>query len=447
MHDILIIEDDLRMRLLVKELLEKEGYAVTATGDGQDAVRILSENSFYAVLTDLKMPGVDGMDILAASKEVNPDMPVIVMTAYATVDSAVRAMKNGAYDYIQKPFDPDELVLMVKRAIDYRKLVDENIRLSLALESCTGDEFVGKSKGAEKIKRFIEMVAPFDTTVLIQGETGSGKEMIARLVHRLSRRASKKFLAINCGALAETLIEAELFGYERGAFTGAAQVKRGLFEAAHGGTIFLDEINNASPSMQMKLLRVLQDGTIIKVGGVEPIEVDVRVLVASNIDLRAQAEKGQFRSDLFYRINVVSIDVPPLRKRTDDIPVLAIHFLNRHCNRFSKKITGFDPAAMRVMTEYPWPGNVRELENAIEHAVIVARTKDIITTEALPEELRKKRSAGKPASTESLRIDEMERSLIEQALMTFKGQKTKTAEALGISLPTLWRKIKKLQLQ
>lgn len=446
MQNILIVEDDFRMRLLVHELLEKEGYTVAATGDGQDAVRILTENPFDVVLTDLKMPGLDGMGILTASKEVNPDSPVIVMTAYATVDSAVRAMRNGAYDYIQKPFDPDELLIVVKRAIDYRKLVDENIRLSAALESCAGDEFIGKSKGAEKIKKFIEMVAPFDTTVLIQGETGSGKEMVARLIHRLSSRASGKFLAVNCGALTETLLEAELFGYERGAFTGALNMKRGLFETADGGTIFLDEINNASQSMQMKLLRVLQDGTVMRVGGVDIVKVDIRILVASNLDLRAQAEKGQFRSDLFYRINVVSIDMPPLRNRTDDIPVLALHFLNRYCNKFSKKIRGFDPAAMRLLTEYPWPGNVRELENTIEHAVIMAQTKEIISIEAFPEEIRKKKTTGRPASTESLRIDEMERSLIEQALLTFKGRKTKAAEALGISLPTLWRKIKKLQL-
>lgn len=446
MHNILIIEDDFRMRLLVKELLEKEGYAVTAAGDGQEAVSILSKYSFDILLTDLKMPGLDGMDILTASKEANPDTPVIVMTAYATIDSAVKAMKNGAYDYIQKPFDPDELLLMVKRAIDYRKLVDENIRLSAALESCVAGEFVGKSSEAERIIKFVEMVAPFDTTALIQGETGSGKEMVARLIHRLSSRSSNKFLAINCGALTETLIEAELFGYERGAFTGAAHSKRGLFEAAHGGTIFLDEINNASPSMQMKLLRVLQDGTIIRVGGVDQIKVDVRIIAASNMDLRMLSEKGLFRSDLFYRIKVVSIDLPPLRSRRDDIPILAVHFLNRYCSRFSKKIKGFAHDAMKILTEYSWPGNVRELENAVEHAVILAQSKDIIKAEALPEEIIKKRSSVNPIDKDSLRIDKMERSLIEQALVRFNGHKAKAAEALGISIPTLWRKIKKLQL-
>ncbi len=444
---LLIVEDDYRMRLLMKSLLEKEGYTTTVTEDGRDAVSLIKERFFDIVLTDLKMPHLDGMEVLSVSREVNPDTPVIVTTGYATVDSAVEAMKKGAYDYVQKPFDPDELLLVVKRALDYRRLIDENIRLSVALESCAGEEFVGMSNGAVKTRKFAEKVAPFDSTVLIQGETGSGKELVARLIHRLSRRASHKFLAVNCAALTESLLEAELFGYEKGAFTGAAQMKRGLFEASDGGTLFLDEINNSSPSMQMKLLRVLQDGRIIRVGGVEQIDINVRVIAASNADLKSESEEGRFRKDLFYRINVVMIDIPPLRGRRDDIPLLATHFLDKYSRKFSKEIKGFSPEVMKILADYLWPGNVRELENAIEHAVIMAKSQKSISVESLPEEVRRKKQGNLPSPFTAVRLGDVEKSLIEQAMLNFNGQKAKAAEVLGISVSTLWRKLKKYRVE
>jgi len=447
MAQLLIVEDDYRMRQLVKSLLEKEGYATTVTEDGRSAISILKERFFDVVITDLKMPLVDGMEVLGISKEINPDTPVIVTTGFATVDSAVEAMKKGAYDYVEKPFDPDELLLVVKRALDYRRLIDENIRLSIALESCAAEDFVGTSNGAIRTRKFAEKVAPFDSTVLIQGETGCGKELIARLIHRLGERVSQKFLAVNCGALSETLLEAELFGYERGAFTGALQMKRGLFETADGGTIFLDEINNASPSMQMKLLRVLEDSRIMRVGGVEPVAVNVRVIAACNVDLKIESEEGRFRKDLLYRINVVKIDIPPLRNRRDDIPLLSAHFLDKYSHRFSKEIAGFDPEVMKILVEYPWPGNVRELENVVEHAVIMAKSKKRVTVESLPDDIRRKRQTALPSPYSSMRIDEVEKSLIEQALLTFNGQKAKTADALGISVATLWRKLKKFGME
>lgn len=447
MPDILIIEDDIRMRSLLREILEREGYTTSVVENGRDAITLLKEGLFNVVLTDLRMPDVDGMEILNYSKEVNPDTPVIVITAYASVDSAVRAMKNGAYDYIEKPFEPDELMVVVKKAFDYRRLIDENIRLSVALESCIGDELVGTSNSIVKVKKLAEKVAPFDATVLIYGETGSGKEMVARLIHRMSRRATERFMAINCGALTETLLEAELFGYERGAFTGATQTKSGIFEAADGGTIFLDEINNASPSMQMKLLRVLQDGTIMRVGGTEAVKVNARVIVASNADLKAMVKEGKFRRDLFYRLNVITIDVPPLRDRSDDIPLLATHFLNKYCLRFSKEIKGFSPDALKMLLDYPWPGNVRELENAVEHAVIMARPKTSITPESLPKDIRKKKGGCSPNHAASMRLDEVERSMIQQAMLAFNGQKNRVAEALGISTSTLWRKLRKFQIE
>jgi DNA-binding NtrC family response regulator len=446
MAHLLVVEDDYHMRLLVKSLLEKEGHTTIATEDGGRAIALIREHFFDAVVTDLKMPGADGMSVLCASREANSDTPVIVMTGYATIDSVVEAMKKGAYDYIEKPFEPDELLLVVKRALDYRMLIDENIRLSVALETCTGEEFVGISNGAVRTRKFAEKVAPFDSTVLIQGETGCGKELVAKLIHRLSRRAAKKFVAINCGGLAESLLEAELFGYEKGSFTGALQMKRGLFEIAAGGTLFLDEITNASPSMQMKLLRVLQEGKLLRVGGVEQVDVDVRVIAASNADLKTESEEGRFRKDLLYRVNVITIEIPPLRNRRDDIPLLATYFLNKYCLRCDKELRGFDPVAMNALVEYAWPGNVRELENAVEHAVIMEKSNTTINLESLPGDLRRKKRTPAPEQFTSLRLDDVEKSLIEQALVAFNGQKAKAAEALGISSATLWRKLKKFRI-
>jgi transcriptional regulator with PAS, ATPase and Fis domain len=271
--------------------------------------------------------------------------------------------------------------------------------------------------------------------------------MVARLVHKLSSRAAAKFLPVNCGALAETLLEAELFGHEKGAFTGAVRQKAGLFETAGGGTLFLDEINNASEAVQVKLLRVLQDGTILRVGGVEPIRVDVRVIAASNTDLKAEAEKGRFRRDLFYRLNVMAIDIPPLRERPDDIPLLARHFLDKYSRRCSKKLPGLHPVTLKVLTDHSWPGNVRELENAIEHAVIMASPEQAITPDCLPEDARESRQHASPAGNGALDLESMEISAIRTALETFGGHKAKAAEALGISTPTLWRKLKKLNVQ
>lgn len=446
MAHLLVVEDDYHMRLLVKSLLEKDGHTTTTTEDGDKAIALIREHFFDVVLTDLKMPHSDGMSVLSASREANTDTPVIVMTGYATIDSVVDAMKNGAYDYIEKPFEPDELLLVVKRALDYRMLVDENIRLSVALETCTGEEFVGISNGAVRTRKFAERVAPFDSTVLIQGETGCGKELVAKLIHRLSRRASKRFVAINCGALSESLLEAELFGYEKGSFTGALQMKRGLFEVAAGGTLFLDEITNASPSMQMKLLRVLQESKLIRVGGVDQIDIDVRVIAASNADLKTESEEGRFRKDLLYRVNVITIEIPPLRNRRDDIALLATYFLDKYCLRFDKELRGFDPLAMKALVEYSWPGNVRELENAVEHAVIMEKSDTIINLESLPGDLRRRKQTPVPGQFTSLRLDDVERSLIEQALVGCNGQKGKAAEALGISTATLWRKLKKFRL-
>ena len=435
------------MRALIKECLEKDGHSVSVADGLSEAVSQLATHSFDAVMTDLRMPDGDGMDVLGRVHEKDRQTPVIIMTGYASVRSAVQAIKRGAYDYIQKPFEPEELMLIVKRATEFRALVDENLRLSAALESCSDDEIVGSSKQILRVKELARRVAPFDSTVLVQGETCTGKEMVARLVHRLSNRAAARFLPVNCGALAETLLESELFGYEKGAFTGAVRQKAGLFETAGGGTLFLDEINNASEAVQIKLLRVLQDGTILRVGGVEPIRVDVRVIAASNADLKSEAEQGGFRRDLFYRLNVMAIDIPPLRERPDDIPLLARHFLDKYSRRCAKKITGLHQETLKALTAYSWPGNVRELENAIEHAVIMASPEQEITPDCLPEDTRAKRPQVSPAGNGALDLERMEISAIISALKTFGGHKARAAEALGISTPTLWRKLKKLKMQ
>jgi DNA-binding NtrC family response regulator len=446
MPRILVVEDDPRMRALIKEYLEKDGYTVSVAGGLSEVESQLAAHIFDAVLTDLRIPDGDGMGVLGRVHEKDRQIPVIIMTGYATVRSAVQAMKIGAYDYIQKPFEPEELMLIVKRATDFRALVDENIRLSAALENCSDDEIVGSSKEILRVKELARRVAPFDSTVLVQGETGTGKELVARLVHKLSSRAAARFLPVNCGALAETLLEAELFGYEKGAFTGAVRQKPGLFEAAGGGTLFLDEINNASEAVQIKLLRALQDGMILRVGGVEPIRVDMRVIAASNTDLKSEAEKGRFRRDLFYRLSVMAIDLPPLRERPDDIPVLACHFLDKYSRRYGKKMTGLHQETLKALTDYHWPGNVRELENAIEHAVILAAPEREIMPDCLPEDTRARRPQASPAGKGALDLERMEMSAIRSALEAFGGHKARTADALGISMPTLWRKLKKMNM-
>ena len=447
MPRILVVEDDPRMRALIKEYLEKDGYSVSVAGGLSEAVSQLATHTIDAVLTDLRIPDGDGMDVLGRVHETDRQIPVIIMTGYASVRSAVQAIKIGAYDYIQKPFEPEELMLIVRRATEFRALVDENIRLSAALENCSEDEIVGSSKQILRVKELARKVSPFDSTVLVQGETGTGKELVARLVHRLSSRAAARFLPVNCGALAETLLEAELFGYEKGAFTGAVRQKTGLLETAGGGTLFLDEINNASEAVQIKLLRALQDGMILRVGGVEPIRVDMRVIAASNTDLKSEAEKGRFRRDLFYRLSVMAIELPPLRERPEDIPLLACHFLDKYSRRYGKKITGLHQETLKALSGYHWPGNVRELENAIEHAVILASPEREITPDCLPEDTRAQRPQASAAGNRALDLERMEMSAIKSALETFGGHKAKTAHALGISMPTLWRKLKKLNME
>lgn len=442
---ILIVDDDLRMRQLIGDILKDDGLGTIITDDSRDAIRIMDSHPIDVVITDLKMSHIDGIAILEHAKERDPDTIVIVITGYGTVESAIDAMKKGAYDYIQKPFEPEELLMLIKRAQEHIRLVRENRRL---LRECGGekfDEIVGTSRAIADLKELIAKVAPFDTTVLIQSETGTGKELVAKLIHKGSKRSGENFLPLNCGALSESLLESELFGHEKGAFTGADRQKKGLFEAADKGTIFLDDINTTSPGFQVKLLRVVQEGSFLRVGGSEPISVDVRILAASNIPLEKEVEAERFRRDLYYRLNVVGIEIPPLRKRKEDIPSLAYHFLNKYSNKYGKKFEGIAQETLKRLVDHSWPGNVRELENAIERAVIM-ETGNELRSIHLPKD-HKKNLDYQDLCSDLVTLEDMERAVIQRTLTSLQGQKAKAAEILGISTTSLWRKIKKFGIE
>lgn len=441
---ILIVEDDLRMRQFIADLLTEEGIPHLSTDDSREAIRIINDQDIDIVITDLKMPHLDGIKILEHAKEKNPDILVIVITGYGTIESAVEAIKRGAYDYIQKPFEPDNFLMLLRRATEHIKLIHENRRLLREVEGYRYDEIVGVSRAINELKELISKVAPFDTTVLLQGETGTGKELVARLIHRASKRSRKKFLPINCGALSESLLEAELFGYEKGAFTGADSQKKGLFEAVNNGTIFLDEINATSTNFQVKLLRVLQEGSFLRVGGTEPVSCDIRIIAASNVPLEKEVEAGRFRKDLYYRLNVVTINIPPLRKRKEDIPYLAFHFLNKYANKYNKKFSGIATGVLKKLVDYSWPGNVRELENAIERAVLM-ETGNELRHIHLPKD--SKIPEYEDICSGLVSLEDVEKYIIQRTLKSLQGQKAKAAEVLGISTTSLWRKIKRYNLE
>jgi two-component system response regulator AtoC len=438
---ILIIDDDRRMLEHLTVMFKKRGVDAIASDDPREALILINENDYDLVITDMKMPGPDGLKVLEYCKQAWPDMPVVMITGYGTVGSAVEAMKTGAYDYIEKPFDPEELYFIAKRAIEFYRLMRKNRELEQRLGIIDTERLVGSSEAINRVKKLIKQVAPFDITVLIQGETGTGKELVARLIHEKSLRSDRVFLPVNCGALPENLLESELFGYEKGAFTGADKQKKGLIEAAEGGTLFLDEINSMPPALQVKLLRFLQDKRFLRVGGVKEIEVDIRVICSTNTDLEVEVQRGGFRKDLFYRLNSFTIKIPPLRQRRDDIPELACYFLEKHSRKHGKKIKGISKDVLQIFRSYPWPGNVRELENTIERALIIEET-DYITPASLPEQFH----TVKHDPLEfigSLSIEDMEEILIKKTLKDTGGNRTRAAQLLGIDASTLWRKMKK----
>jgi len=418
----------------------EEGYRVEAAATAAEALARLAAGDVDLIIADIRMPGMDGLELLERIQSEQLDAAVIIMTGYASVESAVRALKHGAFDYITKPFDPDDLSVAVRNALEQQRLKRENrmLREQLA-ESQAVSELIGQSEAMRRVREQIETVAPVDTTVLIEGESGTGKELVARAIHRLSPRRYNPMVVVHCGALTETLIESELFGHEKGAFTGAQYRKKGKFEAAMGGTIFLDEIADISLKTQTDLLRVLQEREIVRVGGTQPIKVDFRVIAATNRNLAELVKEGRFRSDLYYRLNVFTIHLPPLRERHGDTALLAQYFLEKFSRQMNRKFTGFERAAMELLVSHNWPGNVRELENIIERAVVVGREPLIRASDL---------ALSRPAeTTDDLTLEAVERKHILRVLEDFGWNQTQAAKALGIDRVTLYHKIRRYGLK
>lgn len=443
---ILIVDDERIARENLAYVLGKEGHETVCAENGAAAVRELESAEFDLVMTDLRMQPVDGMQVLQRAKELYPDTEVIVITGYATVSTAVEAMQKGAYYYIPKPYKIEEVRLLILQALEKRALRQEVAELKRRIEAgAEAPLLLGNSPQMEELKRTIKQIAPTDCNVLILGETGTGKELVAKTIHQLSSRARKRFLAVNCGAFSEELLANELFGHEREAFTGARGVRKGLLEAAHGGTILLDEIGDTPLSMQVKLLRVLQERSFMRVGGTDEVPVDIRVLAATNKDLKREVEHGTFRQDLFYRLNVITLKVPPLAERKDDILFLCLHFLRRLSKSMGKTIEAVSDEALEALMSYEFPGNVRELENIVERAVTLATGKTV-ELHHLPLDLQHLgRQIHRPRHS-FLTLEENEREYIEWILQQVSGNKTKAAEILGIDRVSLWRKLKRYNI-
>ena len=434
--NILVVDDEKSQREILEMILSSEGYEVTAAASGEAALRIVRERRFDLVLTDLKMTGIDGIELLKRLLTFDSSIIVILLTAHGSIDSAKEALRHGAFDYLEKPYDREQLLETITRALTKLDVLDS--------------EIISDSPEMEAVKKMILKVARSNSTVLIRGESGTGKEMIARSIHTQSPRAAEMFQAVNCAAINENLLESELFGHEKGSFTGAHAEKKGLFEVADRGTLFLDEIGELDISMQAKLLRALQEREIRRVGGTRPIKIDVRVVCATNRDLRAMVQDGRFRDDLYYRINVLSIDVPPLRERREDIPVLLNFFLKKHMRNTARLVRGFTPEARAVLLEYAWPGNVRQLESAVERAILLCEG-DLITVEDLPLEVRQEvRPATEGAfklPPEGISFEEFERNLILQAMERTDYNITKAAKLLGLTFRTLQYRLEKFGIK
>jgi len=444
---ILVIDDEESIRDSCRQALARKASRVEVAGDGLTGLGILEKEAFDLVILDLKMPGLSGMDVLDKIEQKYPEVVVVVITGYATVESAVEAMRRGAYDFIPKPFTPESLRATVGRALDRRELVLENILLRSELEANVGSEvIIGQSKAMKEIEEIVRKVSPTDTTVLISGESGTGKELVARAIHRHSRRKDKPFVVVDCGSLVENLFESELFGHVKGSFTGATATKYGRLELANGGTVFFDEIGNIGVNVQTKLLRVLQEREITKVGSSQVIKVDVRVVAATNKDLQKATQAGTFREDLFYRLSVVPVTLPSLRERRDDIEPLANYFLKKYNQKRKTNVRAISAHAMKALVEYDWPGNVRELENAIERAVVLTENDTVEPSDLLYYGLT---SATPPKSDVSKprRLADVEKEHIARTLKMFDGHKGKTAKCLGIDRKTLRSKLRRYAIK
>lgn len=445
---LLIVDDELIVRESLGNWLKEEGYSVDSADSGMEALKKMDAKKYDLVVADVKMPGMDGIQLLEKCKKTDPELQVLVMTAYASVDTAVQAMKQGAFDYIVKPFDPENVSQIIQRALKFKMLEKENILLRKELEKKYGiDEIIGKSKKMEEIFDLIRTVADSEAVVMIRGESGTGKELIAKAIHANSKRKYGPLVALSCGALPETLLESELFGYEKGAFTGAQYSRKGRIEMADGGTLFLDEIGDISPKTQVDLLRVLQEKTIHHLGGSKPIKIDVRIVSATNRDLEKAVKTGDFREDLYYRLNVVTVNVPPLRDRKEDIPLLINHFLKKFSVENAKNIGGISGEAMEMLMAYHWPGNVRELENVVEHAVVVSKS-NVILPENLPEKVRRDiRKKEEESASIPKTLEDSEKIHITKILEENQWNISKSAKELGIDRVTLYNKIKKYDIE
>jgi len=449
LETILIIEDKESMAQMLQQTLEPEGYKILIAKNGEEGIKLIKENKIDLILTDLKLPDKDGIEVLKASKEDNQIRPVIIMTAYGSIESAVSAMKCGAFDFITKPFDTDYLILLIKRAIDTQKIIRENILLKEEFATQLGiPKIIGKSEKILNVAQMAQRVANTKTTVLLLGESGTGKELFARAIHNISNRRNYPFVPINCAAIPRELLESELFGHEKGSFTGAETKKLGKFELADKGTIFLDEIGDMDISIQSKLLRAIEEGEIERIGSMRPSKVDVRIIAASNKDLEKMVEEKKFREDLYYRLNVFPIKIPPLRERKEDIPLLADFFINKYCTEMKTSIKKISKESLDLLMKYEWKGNVRELENVIERAIILCDGETIMPEHIMPtknieridEKLHTEGYTLEDVTKEAIRKAETHKIL--ETLKETKGNKTKAAEILKISYKTLLTKIK-----
>jgi len=435
---ILVVDDEAIVRESLGDWLKDVGYQVFTAENGHEALEVIEKEKPGIMIADLVMPGMDGIELMKRAKAQQPKIEVIIITAYASIPTAITAMKEGAYDYIEKPFCPGRAEFLVEKLAEHQELVEENLSLRQKLEDrYRFENIIAKSSKMQRVIEVIKVVAKSNATVSITGESGTGKELVARAIHSQSHRRNKPFVAVSCAALPESLLESELFGHEKGSFTGAYAQKKGKFEFANGGTLFLDEVGEMSANIQVHLLRVLEEKEFARVGGNEPIRVDVRVLSATNKDLRKAIEKQEFREDLYYRLNVVNIELPPLRERREDVPLLAEHFLNKFAMENQKEITGFSPEAMELVLDYDWPGNVRELENAIERAVILAKD-SIITIADLPKENLSLAYSTTPRKN----LKEVEKGHILNILRETGENYSEAARILGISRMTLYNKAK-----
>jgi DNA-binding NtrC family response regulator len=451
--NILIVDDEEVLQDILTVLIRREGHTPLSATTGEEGLAVLEREEVDLVLLDLMLPGMHGLEVLRQIREHFPDVVVVVITAFSSIDSAIEAMREGAFHYIPKPFKNEEVLLTVRKGLEQRRLTAENRSLKEQLQQRFAfDNIIGKSKPMQQVYELIQLAAPSKSNILVLGESGTGKELVAKAIHHHSRRSGGPFITVNSGSMPADLLESNLFGHVRGAFTGAVATKRGLFELADGGSVFFDEIGNIPIDTQAKLLRVIQEREFMRLGGLETIRVDVRIIAATNAELEQAVQQGQFREDLFYRLNVITVNLPPLRKRTEDIPLLAQHFLGHYARENEKAIRSISPRAMELMLDYHWPGNVRELENAIERAVVLS-TGEVLVEELLPSSVRQRETAGLPTPTLPSNgisfkdaVSEYERQIIIRALQSCGGVQKRAAELLQVKPTTLHEMMKRLNI-